>query len=365
MCARYVTLSHFYDYTAFGSSLRGDRSLTNYAFTGQVIDKNTNMHYNRSRFYLNSMGRWISIDPIIDENSFYSPYVYVADSPVRNLDPSGMSALTELVSTLSIVCTIAACVNALVGFGIACWGAFMDDAEDDDEEWWLESCLGFVYQVGPISISAGRCTSIAPSLGKCVRSLYFHVGIDVAYMLTTYWKTKWTRDLGPSIDTFFERLAYWIYDKSIGAGMTIGSQLIMTPIWIFCQMMSCLNSPMLACDELSALNFLKSLRFNADIMKTVQVTSVGTESYVAYYPFAKAKDLTGLSLYAGISFTGANWGICRGMTGFGDIFGFDVKNWKVKPNTAFGVIWSGGFRAGLKKGWAANVTLDIYAKMRI
>ncbi|MFC2143480.1 RHS repeat-associated core domain-containing protein [Candidatus Aenigmatarchaeota archaeon] len=66
---------------------------TNYKFTGQEQDKS--LYYYGARYYDPIVARFISVDPIFSPT--VSPYAYVANNPLKYVDPSGM--VEELINT--------------------------------------------------------------------------------------------------------------------------------------------------------------------------------------------------------------------------------------------------------------------------
>lgn len=63
---------------------------TRYKYTGREFDAETEMQYNRARYYDAAIGRFISEDPIGFEAGDVNIYRYVANSPVDSRDPDGL-----------------------------------------------------------------------------------------------------------------------------------------------------------------------------------------------------------------------------------------------------------------------------------
>jgi RHS repeat-associated protein len=61
----------------------------NFRFLGQYFDEETQLHYNRHRYFSPETGQYISADPIGLAGGF-SPYSYV-HNPARFVDPLGLS----------------------------------------------------------------------------------------------------------------------------------------------------------------------------------------------------------------------------------------------------------------------------------
>jgi RHS repeat-associated protein len=71
--------------TSESSSTFGDR----YKYTGREWDVETNLQYNRARYYDPKVGRWTSQDPLGFDAGDSNLYRYVANQPTVFLDPSG------------------------------------------------------------------------------------------------------------------------------------------------------------------------------------------------------------------------------------------------------------------------------------
>ncbi|EKD96391.1 MAG: hypothetical protein ACD_24C00069G0001, partial [uncultured bacterium] len=55
-------------------------------YTGQIKDKNTTLYYYNARYYDPVLSRFISADSVNDQQNRYA---YVADNPLKNIDPRG------------------------------------------------------------------------------------------------------------------------------------------------------------------------------------------------------------------------------------------------------------------------------------
>lgn len=88
-----VVVNHF-KYDSFGNVLEQSNGLvtTRYLFTGREYDFVLGLYYYRARFYDASTGRFISEDPIGFSGNDVNTYRYVANNPVRGVDPFGLQA---------------------------------------------------------------------------------------------------------------------------------------------------------------------------------------------------------------------------------------------------------------------------------
>jgi RHS repeat-associated protein len=85
--------AHEYRYDAWGS-IEAGATEPGYAFTGREWDPETRLYYYRARYYDGQIGRFISEDPMgaTAGPNFYS---YVANNPLRFVDPEGLLKLTN------------------------------------------------------------------------------------------------------------------------------------------------------------------------------------------------------------------------------------------------------------------------------
>lgn len=75
-----------------------------YRFTGKELDDETGLHYFEARYYDSLVGRFLSVDPlyvekqnrIIGSSANLDPFMYVQNSPINYIDPSGMIFLMVL-----------------------------------------------------------------------------------------------------------------------------------------------------------------------------------------------------------------------------------------------------------------------------
>ena len=85
--------SHYYP---FGQEFGGDflRGTDRFKYNGKEMQEDLGLHWYDygARFYDVQLGRFHSSDPLAEEYSFQSPFVYAANNPVRFIDWMGMNA---------------------------------------------------------------------------------------------------------------------------------------------------------------------------------------------------------------------------------------------------------------------------------
>lgn len=67
-------------------------SYKKYRYIGKEQDTDTGMYYIGARYYSAACCRWISVDPLMDKMSIWSPYVYCFNNPVKLFDAQGKEA---------------------------------------------------------------------------------------------------------------------------------------------------------------------------------------------------------------------------------------------------------------------------------
>jgi len=87
-------LANTYTYDSFGNLTGSSRSVANpYRFTAREFDPETGLYYYRARYYDQTVGRFISEDPIRFEGG-PDFYTYVLNDPVDNTDAIGLEPET-------------------------------------------------------------------------------------------------------------------------------------------------------------------------------------------------------------------------------------------------------------------------------
>ncbi|MBX9680507.1 MAG: RHS repeat-associated core domain-containing protein, partial [Gemmataceae bacterium] len=78
------------DYDAWGNILQDDTSRGRYGWTGRELDAESELQYNRARYYDSVTGRWISQDPMGFDAGDSNLYRHVNNRPTNAVDPSGL-----------------------------------------------------------------------------------------------------------------------------------------------------------------------------------------------------------------------------------------------------------------------------------
>jgi RHS repeat-associated protein len=112
-------LANTYTYDSFGNTTTSTGTVRNYfQYTAREFDPETTLYYYRSRYFDQTLGRFISEDQS-DEGSLYDAlnlYMYVQNNPVNNTDPFGKYTLKPGVPPPSAaVAALLDCIEALSG----------------------------------------------------------------------------------------------------------------------------------------------------------------------------------------------------------------------------------------------------------
>jgi RHS repeat-associated protein len=90
--AQVVAYDDYYPYGLVmpGRSSNAGLADTRYKFTGKERDAaETGYDYFGARYYDARIGRWLAVDPLAGKYPGMSPFNYVSNNPLRNIDPSG------------------------------------------------------------------------------------------------------------------------------------------------------------------------------------------------------------------------------------------------------------------------------------
>ena len=65
-----------------------------YLYTGKEVDRETGLYYYGARYYDPQISLWASVDPLAEKYPNVSPFAYVANNPIANIDPDGRRIVT-------------------------------------------------------------------------------------------------------------------------------------------------------------------------------------------------------------------------------------------------------------------------------
>ena len=60
-----------------------------YLFNGKELDSETGLYYYGARYLDSKTSLWLNVDPLAEKYSNISPYAYVANNPIKYIDPDG------------------------------------------------------------------------------------------------------------------------------------------------------------------------------------------------------------------------------------------------------------------------------------
>jgi RHS repeat-associated protein len=86
-----------HQYYPFGMQMEGDwlqhsDGRNQYQYNGKELNEDLGLNWldYGARWYDPSIGRWNAVDPLADQYTAFTPYGYVANNPIRLIDPDGM-----------------------------------------------------------------------------------------------------------------------------------------------------------------------------------------------------------------------------------------------------------------------------------
>lgn len=87
-----------YTYDSFGKLTSPEPALMNpFRCTGREWDQETNLYYYRARYYDPGIGRFMDEDPL-GFGGGINFYAYVGNSPISNIDPSGLARCMYVIN---------------------------------------------------------------------------------------------------------------------------------------------------------------------------------------------------------------------------------------------------------------------------
>ncbi len=145
-------------YQPFGQDNASKGSET-YRFTGKPVSQTTGLYYDYQRWYDPSIGRFISQDPVKGYRSnpqTLNPYIYVVDSPLNGLDPTGLDCFSSLGDFGSCLW------GSTIGAGINSYNWYQTASDADRRAFWtgVGVAVGIGLIVGASCVVAG-CSGLA------------------------------------------------------------------------------------------------------------------------------------------------------------------------------------------------------------
>ncbi len=133
------SIAQSYTFDSFGNQTASSGSLTNtFRYTAREFDAETSLYYYRARYYDPSVGRFVSEDPTAFETGV-NWYSYVADNPVRFVDPLGLQKTPSTPNNVP-----GNCLSWALGYGEAL-GPGSDGTNSKDPNWqpdWMKRNTG-------------------------------------------------------------------------------------------------------------------------------------------------------------------------------------------------------------------------------
>jgi RHS repeat-associated protein len=119
------------------SSYTGSTHENSRLYTGREYDRETNLYFLRARYYNPSTGKFISRDPV-GQNDQINLYTYVANSPVMYTDPTGKFVFVASLIAGAASVILGAAVEAVTSY--VTWEEFdysLTDAAVDFGAWFI------------------------------------------------------------------------------------------------------------------------------------------------------------------------------------------------------------------------------------
>lgn len=89
-----IQRNHYYPFgTAFAENTVAEQGKQPYKYNGKELDQmhGVNLYDYSARYYESAIGRFTSVDPLAEKYYSISPYAYVANNPLKFIDPTGMA----------------------------------------------------------------------------------------------------------------------------------------------------------------------------------------------------------------------------------------------------------------------------------
>lgn len=72
---------------------KNSHKATGYRFNGKELDQETGNYYYGARYYNPKTSIWLSVDPLANKYPDVSPYNFVLNNPIANIDPDGRDVI--------------------------------------------------------------------------------------------------------------------------------------------------------------------------------------------------------------------------------------------------------------------------------
>jgi len=158
----------YVSYDAYGLMLGGNPSTsaaTNLLFTGEQFDTNAQQYYLRARYYNPSNGRFNRMDPFAGNNQdpqSLHKYTYCHNSPVNNIDPTGM-----FIGGISGLCMTIMIASVITVTSLTIYNGIRHGASAGTIAWQVlqnlaafTAILGVMFLSGPIALIAGATLAL-------------------------------------------------------------------------------------------------------------------------------------------------------------------------------------------------------------
>ena len=94
-------VSQHTEYIAFGEILFDEHSSEHtmpYLFNGKELDQETGLYYYGARYLDSKTSLWLNVDPLAEKYPNISPYAYVANNPIKYIDPDGKDYILAILA---------------------------------------------------------------------------------------------------------------------------------------------------------------------------------------------------------------------------------------------------------------------------
>ena len=158
-------------YDSFGNPTESTAPIADFlfAFTGRPLDPHTNLYDYRARWYDPQVGRFLSEDPIASDSNLYR---YCGNSPLMNVDPSGLcfsslsSAFNSVSSAFQGVVSTATSIATSMGTAASQWTTQTFGNVPDA---WSTSSFSSAFQ-NAVSTASGFTNTVASGITSTLQS---------------------------------------------------------------------------------------------------------------------------------------------------------------------------------------------------